>query len=30
MLPEVGHLPQVEAVGEVVEAIRERLDPHSP
>jgi len=25
MLPDVGHMPQVEAVGEVVEAIRERL-----
>ena len=25
MLPDVGHMPQVEAVGEVVEAIREHL-----
>ncbi|MGC6453434.1 MAG: alpha/beta fold hydrolase [Candidatus Puniceispirillaceae bacterium] len=27
MLPDVGHLPQIEAVGEVIEAVREHLGP---
>lgn len=30
MLPDVGHIPQVEAVGEVVEAIKERLEASAP
>ncbi|MEC8120643.1 MAG: hypothetical protein VX113_01820 [Pseudomonadota bacterium] len=30
LLPDVGHMPQVEAAGEVVEAIRERLEGPLP
>lgn len=30
MLPDVGHLPQVEAVGDVMEAITAHLDPGAP
>lgn len=30
ILPDIGHLPQVEAVGEVVEAIMAHLDPGAP